>query len=328
MARLLDTETLRGAALYYASLYLADRPPYDRGWVIKEFYKFRYKDAFDFVRNEMLENLGGAALNDFETRGKREFVPRKEKDFHDLLADWLAIDPDGGHIPGKIGRVQNGQRPIGRGLIEVETPESIMRRKKRGGPMNTPGAVRETHFKEVMLKWPIYAGETEERLADSGVADPLPDGTPGMPVGATNPGISNESAIAGLNAIVNLFDEGTGAATVKGRTGAQPADPDTTATGTLLHSNACTDPFDTGAIDGTGNAQVTASAIADDTSADATGTVGYVRLSATNDGITPIDDHMDGEAGTSGSDYNYNTTSIVAAATVSISSVVITLPET
>ncbi|MCH8809732.1 MAG: hypothetical protein IH993_07875 [Proteobacteria bacterium] len=62
-------------------------------------------------------------------------------------------------------------------------------------------------------------------------------------------------------------------------------------------------------------------------SADATGTLGYCRASSSNAADTPLDDHIDGEAGTSGADWNFNTLSIVAGATVSATAWTVTLPE-
>ena len=50
-------------------------------------------------------------------------------------------------------------------------------------------------------------------------------------VGAQNMNISAECGILGLDAIVDNLDEGTGAAVIQGRSGAQPVDPDA-ATGT------------------------------------------------------------------------------------------------
>lgn len=144
---------------------------------------------------------------------------------------------------------------------------------------------------------------------------------------ALNTRISNECAILACDAVVDNLDEGTGAAVIQGRTGAQPADPDTAVTGTLLFTLVCTDPAFGNAADNTGSARATAAAITDDSSADATGTLGYCRASATNDGATPLDDHIDGEAGTSGADFNFNTLSIVAGATVSMTAWTVDMPE-
>jgi hypothetical protein len=65
---------------------------------------------------------------------------------------------------------------------------------------------------------------------------------------------------------------------------------------------------------------LTLNAITQDSSADATGTATWFRW-LKSDGTTIV---MDGNVGTSGSDLNLNTTSIVAAAAVSVTSFVIT----
>jgi hypothetical protein len=83
-----------------------------------------------------------------------------------------------------------------------------------------------------------------------------------------------------------------------------------------------------GATDGTGTATADAAAITDDTSADATVTLGYCRIGSTTTPPTLIDDHIDGEAGTSGADFNFNTLAIVSGATVSMTALTITLSET
>lgn len=66
----------------------------------------------------------------------------------------------------------------------------------------------------------------------------------------------------------------------------------------------------------------TANAITNDSSADATGTASWFR--ALTSGNTPI---IDGDVGTSGSDLNLNTTSIVSGGPVAISSWTITAPN-
>lgn len=65
---------------------------------------------------------------------------------------------------------------------------------------------------------------------------------------------------------------------------------------------------------------LTLNAIAQDAAADATGTAAWFRA-VKSDGTTFV---MDGDVGTSGSDLNLNTTSIVAGATVSVTSFTIT----
>ena len=114
----------------------------------------------------------------------------------------------------------------------------------------------------------------------------------------------------------------------EGRSGAQPADPDTAVSGTLLFAlNANTSTTFGAAADAAPGAIATAGTIDDDTSANATGTVGYVRASSANSVDTPLDDHIDGEAGTSGADFNFNTVAIVSGATVSLTSWTVTQPE-
>jgi hypothetical protein len=144
---------------------------------------------------------------------------------------------------------------------------------------------------------------------------------------ALNTRISNECAILACDAVVDNLDEGTLGAVIQGRTGAQPADPDTAVSGTNLFTLTCTDPAFGGAVDNTGSARATASAITDDTSADATGTLGYCRASSSSVANTPLDDHIDGEAGTSGADFNFNTLAIVSGATVSMTAWTVDMPE-
>jgi hypothetical protein len=144
---------------------------------------------------------------------------------------------------------------------------------------------------------------------------------------ALNTRISNVTAILACDAVVDALDEGTGAAVIQGRTGAQPADPDTTVTGTLLFTLVCSDPAFGGAVDAGPGAIATADPITDDPSADATDTVGYLRASSSNDGAAPLDDHIDGEAGTSGADFNFNTLAIVTGAVVSMTAWTVTMPE-
>ena len=146
-------------------------------------------------------------------------------------------------------------------------------------------------------------------------------------MGALNTRASNESVLLGANALVDNLDEGSAGATIQGRTGAQPADPDTVVSGTNLFTLTCSATAFGAAADAAPGGIKTANAITDDTSADATGTLGYMRASSSNAADTPLDDHIDGEAGTSGADWNFNTLAIVAAATVSATSWTTTLPE-
>jgi hypothetical protein len=145
---------------------------------------------------------------------------------------------------------------------------------------------------------------------------------------ALNTRISNECAILACDAVVDNLDEGTAGATIQGRTGAQPADPDTIVSGTNLFTMTASTIAFGAAVDNTGSARATAAAVTDDSSADATGTLGYVRASSSNAADTPLDDHIDGEAGTSGADWNFNTLSIVSGSTVSTTAWTVDMPET
>jgi len=331
MSRQLDTATLDSAAQHYAAAFLRPDAQSRSGrciagpsYVMQDLYNLTYKDEHEHVVKAMRGYMGQATIKEFERLSSNAFKPREERVLHELLASKLAVDPDGAHIPGRIGSTQViGYRPVGTRLVEVELPESIRYRKRMG----LDKSHRITRWKQVPDYWPIYAGETEERLAGSDVPDPLPPGARSLGVGALNTRISNEVALLMCDAAVDNLDEGTGAAVIQGRTGAQPADPDTAVAGTLLFTLVCSDPAFGAAADAAPGGTATASAISDDTSADATGTLGYCRASSSNDGAAPLDDHIDGEAGTSGADFNFNTLSIVSGATVSLTSWTVTQPE-
>jgi hypothetical protein len=324
VTRELDMATLTAAASYYAGLFLLNVPPLDRDHVVEEFYKFDFADEFDVLHAALRDQLGKASRQVFDSMAAKRFKPRSREKFHDLLAKRLAITPSGEHIEGKIGTSIIGGRLIGEHLIEVEVPESIAYRRR----FNIPKSARRTHIRKAKLVWPIYAGEGDERIRGAkGVADPLPPGTPGLPLGAFNTRISNEVAQLMANAGVDNLDEGTLGAVIQGRTGAQPADPDTAVTGTNLFTMTASATAFGAATDAAPGALKTANAITDDSSADATGTLGYVRASSSSVADTPLDDHIDGEAGTSGADWNFNTLSIVSGSTVSATSWTVTQPE-
>lgn len=335
MARELNVATLNSMADWLASQWLRQTSVRSRTveglyvlgpeYVLQELYKFDYKDEFEHVLARMRSNLGGDRLKEFDDAWKSRAAPRTDKEHAEILAEKLAIDPDGKHISGKVGRVQIASRYIGDRLVEVESDESLRFRRKN----KLDKSHRVTRWKMVPYYWPIYAGETEERIAGSDAVDPLPPGTPSPGIGALNFRISNEAALAGLDAVVDRLDEGTAPGFVDGRSGTQPADVDTAVTGTRLFVCIGSDPFFGAAADDDPGAIATAGSISDDTSADATNTLGYCRVSAADTGAptTAIDDHMDLEAGTSGADINFNTLSIVSGGTVSITSFTVRLPE-
>ncbi len=314
MGRELNTTTLDNAARNYAAQFLmptvfstVDPAVAINGhdWVMRNLHNATFKDTHEYLVGAMRGYLGPRALDEFEAEAKDKFTPRDEKVFRGLLADKLAIDMDGEHIPGKIGTTQLGNRVVGKRIVGY-----------------TYGKRKFTAVKNVY--WPVYAGEGHERAADSGVADALPPEAEPLPVGALNTKISNVAAIGACNFVVDDLDKGSTAATVRGRVGAQPADPDAAESGVLLFTLTCNATAFGTAVDDTGKATATAAAVSDDTSADATDTLGYCRAGATGAGS---DDTIDGEAGTSGADFNFNTLSIVAGATVSLTSWTVSMPE-
>lgn len=318
MPRPIDETTLDNAALYYASIFLLPNRPHPRDakrliagpdFVISEFYKFRYKDEFERILAMTRDELGKTARARFDDMASKVFTPRSDEVFEAELKKWLAIDRDGSHIEGTIGKVQVGSRIVGDRMQVIQTPKRVLKRI-------------------VNAYWPEYAGETEERSRPGGgAAGPFPDGMPGQPVGATVTKIANTVALGMCDYAVDQIDSGTGAGVLKGRTGSQPADPDTTASGTLLFTLVYSATAFGAAADAAPGGQATANSITDDSSADATGTLGYCRISSSNDGSSALDDLIDGEAGTSGADFNFNTLSIVSGATVSMTSHTITQPE-
>lgn len=140
---------------------------------------------------------------------------------------------------------------------------------------------------------------------------------------ATDPSYSQLAAQAALDAITAKLNVG-GAGAIKIYSGAQPADIETAASGTLLAQltlNATSFGTATASSSPRG-ATATAAAITSDTSADATGVAGYFR--ATNNAGLAV---IQGTAGTASTDLVLNTASIVAGATVAITSWVLTLPD-
>ena len=107
---------------------------------------------------------------------------------------------------------------------------------------------------------------------------------------------------AGASALLRIYD------------GTRPATGGTATT--LLAELTCNATFAAGASGG----QLTLNAITQDSSANATGTATWFRI-VKSDGTTHV---MDGNVGTSGSDLNLTTVSIVATQPVSVTSFVIT----
>lgn len=98
--------------------------------------------------------------------------------------------------------------------------------------------------------------------------------------------------------------------------GTRPANVAAAITGTLLAELIC----NASAFGTVGSGALTAGAIANDVSADATGTATHFRLFKA-DGTTAC---VDGDVGTSGADLNLTSVSFTAGQTVGVSSFVIT----
>jgi hypothetical protein len=336
MTRKIDTAVLDTAARDYARMFLSPDRKKGTNWingpsrVMHDLYAAAYRDEHDYLRDAIRDELGKRPRDRFDALAAKIFTPRTDSAFETELAARLGQTLDGDHREGVIGRVQVGRRLIGTRMVEVEALDSIRRRKRLG----LPRSARETVLREVMYYWPIYAGEMEERSRpDGGVADEFPDDYRGLPLSASVSGISNVAAIAAANAVVDLLDEGADNAIACGYSAGTP--------GAMLAfvDIAITDQvklftlgFDLtaaygAAADGNPGGVATAAAIVDDTSADATNTLVFVRSSSSNDGAAALDDHLDGNAGTIDEAWVFNTVAIVAGATVSATSATVTAPE-
>jgi hypothetical protein len=131
---------------------------------------------------------------------------------------------------------------------------------------------------------------------------------------ATNPVLGVAARNASVAAIGTLLNGGK----IEIRTGSQPANPDTAATGTLLGTLTLSATAFGSASTGT----ITANAITGDSSADNSGTAAWFRAYK-SDGTTGV---IDGTVGTSGADMNLSSTSIVAGGTINLTSWTITQP--
>lgn len=137
---------------------------------------------------------------------------------------------------------------------------------------------------------------------------------------AADPRLTNASASAAADAVVDRLDAGAGAGTLKIYDGTIPATADTAiGAQVLLATLTFSDP----AFGAASNGVATAAAITEDAAADATGTATWARW-ADSTGATV----MDCTVGTSGEDINFNTNSFVAGATVNITSLTYTQPKT
>ncbi len=327
MSRTLNTATLDLAAKTWAGHYnLPSRFSNKnsevaiggREWAMQSLFRADFRDEFEDLLLKFKARLGPDSLAEFEADAVERFTPRSQETFEKVLSDKLAIDPDGNHIPGKIGSVVVGQTKVGTRIT-------------RHGVMDA--------------RWSLYAGETEERAAGNvrergkvgpGV-DPLPPESTVWADEQRHLGISelyalktNVSiafAIAGLEAATDLMDEGSAGGIIQGWSGAQPVDPNAADVGTLLFTVTCSAVAFGAAADQTPDAMVTAASITQEAAAEATNTVLYCRGSSSNSADTVLNSHIDGEAGTSGADFNFNTVAIVSGAVVDLTDWTITQPQ-
>lgn len=320
--RQLDTKTLDAAAKYFAIEFDKPDVPHrraegkfigGRALVMQDFFNFTYKDEFEYMLKAIRRRMGPDTLAEFDEAAKEKFTPRSNEVLAQELSDRLAVDTEGKHIEGKVGTSNYGRRIVG------------MRLGSGGHYVND--------------YWNIYAGEAEERIRETeadetkpsghlGVVDELPEGSVPLDLGAFATRISLNFAIAMADAGLLLLDEGTVGAVVEGRTTPRPANVTDAVTGTLLFAVNSDDGVTfAGAVDAGPGAIATAGTIDDDVSADNTGTLLYCRGSSANAVNVPLNDHLEGEAGTASSDFVFNTLAIVSGATVSLTAWTVTQPE-
>lgn len=136
---------------------------------------------------------------------------------------------------------------------------------------------------------------------------------------ALAPSITTAARNSAADAVVDLLDAGDSAAQLRIYSGTAPATAQDALSGnTLLAQLTMSDPAFGAAASGV----ATASAITQDSSADATGTATFFRCGSVNSGtFTQV---FQGEVGTSGSNLNLNSTAISAGAAVSVSSLTYT----
>ncbi len=135
--------------------------------------------------------------------------------------------------------------------------------------------------------------------------------------------ISNASALAACDAIVDRVDLNTPPGHLKVYSGSVPTDADTAlGAQVLLADLTMSNPAFGAAADISPGARATAAAISDDTSANNTGTASFFRID--QGGGTTI---MQGACATSGAELNFNSTAISSGAIVSVTSFTVTVPE-
>ena len=137
---------------------------------------------------------------------------------------------------------------------------------------------------------------------------------------ANNPYITQAAGKAMLDTLVDLLDAG-GAGTIKFYGTAQAATANTAVGGQTLGATCTFSATAFGAATTADPSVATAASITDDSAADADVTVVWARM-AGGGGTTVLDCSV----GTSGADINFNTNVFVTGATVSVTSLTVTMP--
>ena len=127
-----------------------------------------------------------------------------------------------------------------------------------------------------------------------------------------------KTSIVGRNAELDAFGALFNSGYLRIYSGAQPATPETAASGVLLAELR----FNASAFGASAAGVITAAALTADASADATGTAGWARALQSN-GTTPL---MDGDVSTSGAWINLNSVAIGIGSSVSVTALTITNP--
>jgi len=137
--------------------------------------------------------------------------------------------------------------------------------------------------------------------------------------------IANAQAIEVCDAVVDSVDAGASNGVLRIYSGTPPANADAALSGnTQLAELAMSEPAFGNAVDVTPGARATANAISDDTSADNAGTATFFRI-LDSDLTVRLQGSVTGTGG--GGELEINSTAISAGATVSVSSLTVTMPE-
>lgn len=131
--------------------------------------------------------------------------------------------------------------------------------------------------------------------------------------------ISTSARNASCDAVVDLLDAGAGAATIDVRTGSQPANPNTAATGTILATFTLADPAFGSAATGV----ATLAGTPRSTTGLAAGTAGWFRAMDST-GAAVIDGAVTATGG--GGELELNTTTVSVGVSLQITSGTITAP--